>query len=107
MKKVVIWGTGKTYVNYKITLRNDLEIVAFVETKPKEPFFEGKPVVSPEELLTIKYDDIIVFSIYHDAIFDKMRECNIKGEVILSNQYEQYVEYARLMAFHKKLKKIS
>lgn len=109
MKRVVIWGTGTTYANYKFILKDDLEIVAFVETEPKETFFEGKPVLSPDELSTVEYDDIIVFSIYHDAIFDKVREYRIKGEVILSDQYDQYEEYVRLSGenpFHKKLNKL-
>lgn len=109
MRKVVIWGTGATYANYKYILKDDLEIVAFVETKPKETFFEGKPVVSPEKLPAMEYDSIIIFSIYHDAIFDKIQECNIKGEVILSNQYDQYEEYLRFTgdSFHKKLEKLN
>lgn len=102
--KVVIWGTGGTWLQYKYFLKDGIEIVAYVETTPVNDCFEGKIVIAPEELASMQYDYIVIFSIYQDAIFEKIRQCNIDENRIISfSQYGEYSSFAR-DPFHKKLK---
>lgn len=102
--KVVVWGTGRTWFQYKHFLKNNIEIVAFVETAPMRGCFLGKKVIMPEELTSVEYDYIVIFSVYQDAIFEKMRQCNIsENRAITFNQYGEYSSFVR-DPFHRKLK---
>lgn len=104
--KVVIWGTGGTWAQYKYFLKHNIEIAAFVETAPMNDCFEGKRVIAPEELVSVEYDYIVIFSVYQDAILEKIRQCNInEGRVITFNQYGEYSSFVR-DPFHKKLEKM-
>lgn len=68
MRQVLIWGTGGTAKRCLNVLRNDVVVIAFVESKVKNPFFEGKKVISGNCISTIKCDFIILANAFEDEI---------------------------------------
>ena len=56
MKKIVVYGTGDYYRNYKHNCPKDVEIVAYGNSNVQNStshsgnLYEGKPVLAPEEI---------------------------------------------------------
>lgn len=74
--KIVIWGTGRKgreiYFGGGV-LRAGLEIVAYTDSDPKKwgKTINNIPIISPEQLINIKYDYIFV-AICHPTAFEEV-----------------------------------
>ena len=84
----VIYGVGKLFCNNVSyifdNLKND-NIVAYIDKSYKEKKnFKYGIVQSPEEILKIKYDRVLVVSIYYEEIFYELITLGVKKDKILS-----------------------
>lgn len=110
-KNIVLFGASefgkKTFQRYKN--KKNINIVAFSDndiSKHNKKFLNTK-VVSPLELLSLNYDEIIISSMYDDEIFDQLIELGIKKELIsvsaVINNHTPFGEGERLDMAHELL----
>ncbi len=81
-KKAIIWGTGETAVNLlkRKSLYGEYKIIAFIDNdrnKWGKVFWEGIAISGPNILLNLKYDVIVICSIYVDEISEQLK--NVLG----------------------------
>ncbi|WP_151702641.1 nucleoside-diphosphate sugar epimerase/dehydratase [Nitrincola alkalilacustris] len=64
--QIVIFGASKGGISAYHYFKNDYEIVAFADNDAKKhgKSFLGKPVVSAKDLISLKFDKIIIASLY-------------------------------------------
>ena len=67
---VYIWGTGNLAEKCLADLVPDVNIMGFVESKPKKQSFAGKKVISGKELLNQTYDYLIIANSFADEILE-------------------------------------
>lgn len=65
---VYIWGTGNLAEKCLVDLVPDVNVMGFVESKPKKEFFAGRKVISGKELLNQTYDYLIIANSFADEI---------------------------------------
>jgi hypothetical protein len=100
LKKVLIFGTGKTSYNVVNSLEDDIIIVAFIDNdKSKLGFKDSYPVISAGEIRKFEYDYIIIASQYEEEIFQQLKELNIDERKIVRyykwyDFHNNYVEKA-------------
>ena len=72
MRKIVVWGTGKSSKDFTKGLVNT-EIVAYIDNFSDGDYFEGKPVYKLEQFLemNIDFERLVVASIYSNEIFNQ------------------------------------
>lgn len=86
MKKIVIWGTGKTSEEFIHTLSLKVEIIAYIDNFSNEKVWKAKPIYKLDEFLKMKiaYDYLIVASIYSNEIFAQCQDViNLKKIIFL------------------------
>ncbi|OOM81655.1 hypothetical protein CLPUN_10180 [Clostridium puniceum] len=84
MKRVMIFGTGKTAFNVVNSLEKDVKIVAYIDNdKSKVGYKDSYPVVSPNEIEKFKYDYIIIASQYEEEISEQLKELNIDRNKVI------------------------
>lgn len=84
MKKVIIFGTGKTAYNVVNNLKEDIEIVAYLDNdKSKIGYKDSYPVATPHEIEKFEYDYVIIASQYEEEIFQQLKELNIDEKKII------------------------
>ena len=68
--KIVIWGTGQVAREFKDKLVKG-EIIAYIDSFPKDNFFDKKPVYTVKEFLakSLMYDYIVVANAYTNEVF--------------------------------------
>lgn len=78
---ITIYGAGNTYLYWKKELSEcDIRIQRFAVTKKTYPVFDGKEVVSLEELKALKNKTkIIVSSIYYKEIYDSLQNAGFEA----------------------------
>lgn len=78
MKRIMIFGTGKTAYNVVNCLGKNINIVAYIDNdKSKVGYKDSYPVVTPVDIKKFKYDYIIIASQYEEEIFQQLKELNI------------------------------
>ena len=64
MKKTILYGVGKYFAAHREWLPSDIEIIAYGDSyaDKKKPAFaeDGKPILSPEEIEKIEFDELII-----------------------------------------------
>lgn len=84
MKKVMIFGTGRTSYNVVNNLKNDVRIVAYIDNdKSKLGVKDSYPVLSVDEIGKFEYDYIIIASQFEEEIFKQLRELDIDEQKII------------------------
>ena len=68
--KIVIWGTGQVAREFNDKLVKG-EIIAYIDSFPKDNFFDKKPVYTVKEFLakSLMYDYIVVANVYTNEVF--------------------------------------
>ena len=74
--KILIWGTGNTTIDAMLYLREDIEVVAFVDiyAKNEDELFLGKPVITIEKADKYDWELLVICSIHKEAILDKIQQ---------------------------------
>jgi len=94
MEKLVIWGTGeiaKTLMDQPFFLQG-YEVVAFIDNSPEKAgklMYDGIPVYSPEMLKRLKFDDLVIATVYYDEIKQQIRD---ELHINVDNIYS-YIEF--------------
>lgn len=75
MKKVIVWGMGNTYQHWREWFYQ-VEIVAFINDSRDNTWleFEGKPVISSQEVKNYEFDSIIVVVANISNIYPAMQK---------------------------------
>lgn len=73
MRKIAVWGTGKSSEDFISTVSSNVKIVAYIDNFPNEEFWKTKPIYKLETFLqmNIEYEYLIVASTYSNEIFDQ------------------------------------
>lgn len=72
--KVIVWGIGGDYNKTFNLIRSQVEIIACISNIKSYETVDGKPLIYPKEIVSIKYDYLIICSfgkykeIYEEAI---------------------------------------
>ncbi len=84
MRKIVIWGTGKSSEDFIITLSSNVEIVAYIDNFPDGEFWKAKPVYKLDDFLemNLDYEYLIIASMYSNEIFAQCRDILDMNKVI-------------------------
>lgn len=75
--RILIAGTGAIADEFEKYISDDVEIIAHIETNPREMFHKGRRVYNYTEINTVLYDKIIVANIYSDEIKMVIKELNL------------------------------
>ena len=74
--RIVIFGIGKFYNSRREELAKlceDDEVIAFFDNKiQKEQKIDGVPVMNPKQIKLVKFDCIVIMSIYIQEIYLKL-----------------------------------
>ena len=71
MHKVYIWGTGYWGENCFQDILDGVEVCGFVESSVSQCSFQGKQVISGQELEEQEYDYVILANTHEDAILER------------------------------------
>ena len=102
-EKIVIWGTGKLYEKWKARIRENIDIVAFIDNmeEKKSQIIDGIGVYSPNQISELQFDYVFVLTIHYDEVKKQLRKLQISDSKVYSiNQIEkicdcsQYIEYS-------------
>ena len=85
-EKVILWGSGSKGVSFLTTLGLEEEITAVVDINPnRQGYFmagTGHRIVSPEALVDIKPDYVVVMNrVYVDEIRDMLKGHGLEPEI--------------------------
>lgn len=102
MKRTVIFGTGKLYEKWKNKLREDVQVIAFLDNSPQKigKELDGKPILMPSELTKLSYDCILILSAYVDEMRKQLRDLGISAQKVYDlEQLEQFCDCAEFETF--------
>ena len=62
---IIVFGVGDYFNSRKQTLENRVNIVGYIDNNPNVygKHIAGIPIVKPEEILTSRYDFIVIMSV--------------------------------------------
>lgn len=107
--RIVVFGTGKFYINRKqrldkIMLFKD-EVIAFVDNRAKEIItFEGVPVYHPESLRDVVFDRILLMSASADEMKRQLLALQIPKEKIITwEEYQRIGEHGKVSLYFQNL----
>ena len=80
---IVVFGTGKRYEKNKAWLKGH-RIVAFLDNSAEKQgrYLDGSPIVPPETVKKLKYDIIVILSIYIDEMLVQLLELGVERQAI-------------------------
>lgn len=84
--RIVIFGIGKFYNSRREELAKlceDDEVIAFFDNKiQKEQKIDGVPVMNPKQIKLVKFDCIVIMSIYIQEIYNQLCMLEVAAEKI-------------------------
>lgn len=97
MKTLLVWGTGNTAKMMMRYISKDIKILGFVDNaiKPGKSFY-GYEVYTPEEMMHLSYDYLIVCSIFAEDILKQTSQMNLESTKIIvwnNELWEKYFVY--------------
>ena len=106
MKKILVYGTGNTYVQIRPFIRQDkCEIIGFIESKKGKEILEGKPVFTPEYAAGNKeWDFILVASVdFEREMTATLIDMNVPKEKIIpaNMEYINIIQNSELFDVNK------
>lgn len=78
--RILIAGTGALADEFENYIKDDVEIIAYLESNPNSRYHKNKKVYKYTEISDIMYDKVIVANIYSDEIKQLIKELNLKIE---------------------------
>lgn len=102
MRKLVIWGTGKRAIKFLNSIdKNHNKIIAFIDNNQDKwgnSVDKIASIHSPNDLLNLDYDLLIVCSTYESDIFAQCRSLNIERFISSQNIANMIKENKGLLA---------
>lgn len=80
---VLIFGTGSYMKKVKNALKNNIEIVAFIDNQNTVKYIENILVISPDEIYKFEFDYIIIASMYSNEMHQQLLRLNIERKKII------------------------
>jgi glycosyltransferase involved in cell wall biosynthesis len=79
IQRTLIFGAGSAGIRALRTLPDANHMIAFIDNDPskKGQVLEGYPIISPAQLNGLRYDRIVIASIYMDEIYDQLTRMGI------------------------------
>lgn len=92
--KLIIFGTGSSAIEFISKLDSNVEIVCYVDNNPSKhnTIFNGRLVLSPERLLNLNYDYIIIGSQYSEEIMEQLLEMGIRYTRIIPAKINEHLD---------------
>lgn len=83
--KVIVFGVGRMYQNFKDELRDDIEIIVFIDNDVSkwDSLKDGIPIVCPRRIIDYTYDFIFLMSSYQKEMREQLAEIGVPGEKIV------------------------
>lgn len=91
MKHVLIYGTGQGYNKVKNYLKDDVEIIGFVDSYKNGEYLD-KPLYKVEEIASLTFDYVVVASITFEK--EMVENLNIyipSNKIVLISEYSRYL----------------
>lgn len=84
MCKILIFGTGSTAEIVTKSLKDNIDIIAYVDNDISKHFkkFNDKIIIPPQKIKEHEYDFIIIASQYNEEIYEQLNLLNISKNVI-------------------------
>lgn len=102
MKKLIIFGTGKTAEHFRRLLDNEqYSVIAYADNNVEiqGKFLQGVPVISPAKLKNYIFDKIIICSVYYDEIYYQLTvELGIQDKY-LENKF--FIVKEKLLSYYQ------
>lgn len=85
MKKVLIWGIGRNYQANKNIIRNDIEIIGFVDNNStvQGTVVDGKKVYSPAEIGVLNFDFLFIFCQKYPDVRKQIMKMDISRDIVV------------------------
>ncbi len=84
--RLVIFGAGKMYQEYKKDIKKDIEIVGFIDNEMSKwgKHLDGIMIYPPSDLITLEYDAVFLLSIYYRDMRLQLRKMGIPRNKIFT-----------------------
>lgn len=95
MKKILIYGTGRNGNLAYHYMKENAQIVGFVETHPTRKVFHGCPVFGIKEFVAIEWDEIYIANTHVETILALLDKGVPKKRIVIchSKAYSDYLAY--------------
>ena len=105
MIKVVVFGTGKGSLIVESALKDDIEIVCYLDNNKDKwnTIYNGRKVIRPDNIVNIEYDYIIIGSQFIEPIYDQLLQYEVNEKKIF--RAFAYLDYPQNI-IKQELKKI-
>lgn len=82
--QIIIFGTGKLYQKTKPDIKNDFDIIAFIDNDPSKwgSVIDGITVFSPEQMPDLTYDAVFILSIHYLEMRCQLRKMGVPDKKI-------------------------
>lgn len=108
MKKVLVFGTGQYYENYKENIKSlGNEIIGFLDNNTEKvgTFIDGVLVSNPKDVIKMEYDKIIIMSMFVSEITEQLLEYGIsRDKILIYDIYEERLQSGIREYWPKKLR---
>lgn len=83
-KRIVIFGTGKVYDQWKNRIKKDMDIIAFLDNNIEKigTALDNIPIYHPCEINHLTYDYIFILSIYFTDMKNQLLDMGVSNNVI-------------------------
>lgn len=75
--QLYVWGTGRLTGKVLGKYLDVKRVTAFVDNDQKKREWLGKPVISPEELVHINYDAVVVITLHSPEIYQQSQNLGL------------------------------
>lgn len=103
--QVIIFGTGQLYQQMKDRLRNDIEILAFIDNNPSKwgEKLNGIEIKSPQDITNMEYDFVFTLSIYQKEMYNQLINMGVPRERIYNTYHIEKICRCKPAVFWGKL----
>lgn len=93
MIKILIFGTGKKYQQYKKRIKSDVKVVGLIDNDESKIhcYVDEIKVYHPSEICRLRFDGIVILSDYATDMIEQLIKLGIKREIIFD--YHDAFEY--------------
>lgn len=101
MKRVIVFGTGKGYIQLKSFFLSDVEVIAFCDNDSQKwnCEFENIIILNPKDIQKYDFDYLIIASIYYKEIEKQLQMIGIDNHRIISGYSQEGIDISNVDIF--------